>query len=286
MDRANFCPFPHYSWLAYTLSIQPPRLFHVHRCRHVTHCLLFTTDGQADITWTANGIETRFRTSPELIGFFPRDHAEHVMAITSAGGYRGHLLCLPIGHLPSAALHDSAPPSAGFTAEPEFHDTALTAYLHRLATIPDACPLAEDIGDEVVARQILLRLSELLGGQQPEWPTDHRSFDPPGIRQLVGVIDSHLISCPSAQMLAVLVGLSPSHFSRKFLHSTGLSLNRFLNVRRIRKSFVLLQDDLMPLSRVAIDLGFSSQSHFTRLFSGLTGLTPNHCRRMRQRAHP
>lgn len=29
-----------------------------------------------------------------------------------------------------------------------------------------------------------------------------------------------------------------------------------------------------PLASVALDLGFSSQSHFTRLFSSLTGMTP------------
>jgi len=29
-----------------------------------------------------------------------------------------------------------------------------------------------------------------------------------------------------------------------------------------------------PLARIALDLGFSSQSHFSRLFSDLTGMTP------------
>ncbi|MBM4013222.1 MAG: helix-turn-helix transcriptional regulator [Planctomycetes bacterium] len=33
-------------------------------------------------------------------------------------------------------------------------------------------------------------------------------------------------------------------------------------------------DHRRPLASVALDLGFSSQSHFTRLFSSLTGMTP------------
>jgi AraC-like DNA-binding protein len=280
-------PFPHYTWLAYAISIQHPRLFDIHHCKHVTHCLLFTTDGQADVTWTANGAESRFLASPELTSFFPADVDEHVMAITSAGGYRGHMLCLPIGHLPLPAAAE-APAAAGFShsagiaAVPEFHDTALTACLHRLAMGPEGCPLAEEVGDEVVARQILLRLAELLGGTRPDWPMDQRGFTPQAMRQLVGVVDSTLACGPSAQTLGALVGLSPSHFSRKFVYSAGLSLNRFLNVRRIRKSFSLLQDERLSLSRIALDLGFSSQSHFTRLFSGLTGLTPNHFRRLQR----
>jgi AraC family transcriptional regulator len=37
---------------------------------------------------------------------------------------------------------------------------------------------------------------------------------------------------------------------------------------------VTLKSDATTLTRVALDLGFSSQSHFTRLFSDLTGMTP------------
>jgi len=73
--------------------------------------------------------------------------------------------------------------------------------------------------------------------------------------------------------LAVLAGLSPSHFAKKFRQSTGLSLNRFVNRRRIIRSLEALKADT-SLASIAIDLGFSSQSHFTRLFSSLTGTTP------------
>lgn len=36
----------------------------------------------------------------------------------------------------------------------------------------------------------------------------------------------------------------------------------------------VLRDQSRPLAELALDLGFSSQSHFTRLFSALTGMTP------------
>ena len=71
----------------------------------------------------------------------------------------------------------------------------------------------------------------------------------------------------------MLAGLSPSHFAKKFRQSTGLSLNRFVNRRRIIHSLETLKADA-SLASIALDLGFSSQSHFTRLFSGLTGMTP------------
>lgn len=65
--------------------------------------------------------------------------------------------------------------------------------------------------------------------------------------------------------------------------TTGLSLTRFVHRRRIRASLERLIDESLALSRIALDLGFSSQRHFTRLFSGLTGLTPVQYRRLQVR---
>ena len=54
----------------------------------------------------------------------------------------------------------------------------------------------------------------------------------------------------------------------------GLSLHRFINLRRIDRSLDVLKEGSDSLAGVALDLGFSSQSHFTRLWSSLTGMTP------------
>ena len=39
----------------------------------------------------------------------------------------------------------------------------------------------------------------------------------------------------------------------------------------------------LSLARIAIELGFSSQSHFTRLFTGQTGTSPQRFRRLHMR---
>ena len=104
-------------------------------------------------------------------------------------------------------------------------------------------------------------------------------FEADAMRQIVERMDAQLGTHVSLETMAQIVGLSPGHFARKFQRSAGLSLNRFLNRRRIGASFAMLRDGSMPLARIALDLGFSSQSHFTRLFSGQTGITPHHYRR-------
>jgi len=108
-----------------------------------------------------------------------------------------------------------------------------------------------------------------------------RSGEAPSSSYLLKIPRWHLIDLAGSDeadmlstYLAALVGHSPSHCARKFRYTEGLSLGRFVNRRRLAKALVVLRRDSTPLSQVALALGFSSQSHFTRLFSEVVGMTP------------
>ncbi|NCX99446.1 MAG: AraC family transcriptional regulator [Planctomycetia bacterium] len=104
-------------------------------------------------------------------------------------------------------------------------------------------------------------------------------FSPACANRLVDYIDARLHAHIGLDELATVAGLSPSHCARKFQRTLGLSLGRFVNRRRLAKALDVLRDNSTPLSRVALELGFSSQSHLTRLFSELFGITPARYRR-------
>ncbi len=55
-------------------------------------------------------------------------------------------------------------------------------------------------------------------------------------------------------------------------------------MRRIRLAMVMLHDDSRSLAQLSLDIGFSSQSHFTKLFSGLTGMSPRLFQRRQARS--
>ena len=143
--------------------------------------------------------------------------------------------------------------------------------------------LAQDVGAEIAARQVLIRLAAIAGGHPPDWLRDTSVFTPRVMTLIVERVDAHLRVRASLDEISSGFGLSPSHFARKFQKSTGLSLNRFMNRRRIGLALALLRTGRTPLAQLSLDLGFSSQSHFTRLFSGLTGLTPFQFRRAQRR---
>ena len=74
-------------------------------------------------------------------------------------------------------------------------------------------------------------------------------------------------------------GLSLSQFSRAFRKAVGIPPYRWVIQQRIALAKSLLRNDPMPLSEVALACGFSDQSHFTRYFSALVGMSPGVWRR-------
>lgn len=77
--------------------------------------------------------------------------------------------------------------------------------------------------------------------------------------------------------LAAEVGLSKSHLVRTFKHCYGTSPHQYQVHCRVRLARRLLMQS-KTLAAVALECGFADQSHFTRLFKRIVGVTPGEYR--------
>lgn len=84
------------------------------------------------------------------------------------------------------------------------------------------------------------------------------------------------------QDIAREVGLSPFHLCRSFRAATGWSLHAYRNEMRLRCALERLGEG-RDITDVALDLGYSSHSHFTEAFRRLFGTTPSQARRQTSR---
>lgn len=78
----------------------------------------------------------------------------------------------------------------------------------------------------------------------------------------------------SLSRLASECGLSSRHFARAFRLSTGIPPHRWLVWQRVERAKELLAKPYLSLVDVASGSGFADQSHFTRVFKALAGVTP------------
>jgi AraC-like DNA-binding protein len=93
------------------------------------------------------------------------------------------------------------------------------------------------------------------------------------------IISANLGGEISVALLAKECGLSSGHFSRAFRQSTGVAPHRWLLSRRVDAAQTMLRNRKHSLSEIALACGFADQSHFTRVFSGIVGVSPGVWRR-------
>lgn len=101
---------------------------------------------------------------------------------------------------------------------------------------------------------------------------------PRAFRRVREYILAHLTDNISNTLLAGFVGLSASHFSRAFKQSAGVSPHRFVLESRIEQVKQLLAETELPLAQIAVIAGFGDQSHCSRWFRKLVGVTPSRFR--------
>jgi AraC-like DNA-binding protein len=93
------------------------------------------------------------------------------------------------------------------------------------------------------------------------------------VRRIRHFIDEHFAGPITLSDLAGVANLSPFHLHHVFRKQTGLPPHAYQTQVRINQAKQLMLKRL-PLSHVAAAVGFADQSHFTRHFRRLVGLTP------------
>lgn len=220
------------------------------------------------------GHERGFVVPEHAVHFAAADGEDHVRIARVAAMHRFCVLLIPARHLDEIVSSEGCRPPRECRAIMGGHDPVLRMCMDRLAGEGHAADARGPTGTSTAARRLVLRLAELNGSGRPDWSCDTSTFDRRVLTSLVEYIDGHLRIAPSLGDLATRVGLSQSHFAKKFRQSAGLSVHRFINQRRVNASLELLKAEGSTIAGVALDLGFSNQSHFTRVFGDLTGLTP------------
>ena len=166
-------------------------------------------------------------------------------------------------------------------AEPRltFFDKNLQVLARLLASGQDEMSSFHLFGDSIVAA-IIARLSYLSAANQP-MRSRRLGLTKRQLTQVTEFMQDNLSRCIRLSELASLAGLSASQFGRAFKVSTGTTPHHWHLAARIEYAKRMLEEREKSLVEIALEAGFSEQSHFTRAFTSANGISPNAWRRSR-----
>jgi AraC family transcriptional regulator len=128
--------------------------------------------------------------------------------------------------------------------------------------------------EELAFRLVLSALAPQPGRRQPareRTSIDHREL----AEAAKSEIASDLAVRRSLGALARKLHTSPFHLARVFRAETGFTLAGYRQALRLRAALERLPENDRDLSRLALELGFSSHSHFTASFTREFGVPPS-----------
>lgn len=89
---------------------------------------------------------------------------------------------------------------------------------------------------------------------------------------------SHYREALSLSSIAAAAGVAPSTLCASFAGVVGMPVWRYVQRLRLQDAALALGEGVTDLSRLALDLGFSSHSHFAQAFRAHFGRTPSQFR--------
>lgn len=87
-------------------------------------------------------------------------------------------------------------------------------------------------------------------------------------------LQAHLTESVRVMDIARVVGVSPTYLTDLFRRTEGVSMHRYMTQLRLARALVELPNT-NDLTALALELGFSSHSHFTALFTRAFGESPS-----------
>ena len=94
------------------------------------------------------------------------------------------------------------------------------------------------------------------------------------LMEVISYINAHLDQDITLAELAALIQMSTHYFASLFKQSTGLAPPQYITKCRIDKAKQLLAIRQLAIAEICQQVGFQSQSHFTKVFRKYTTTTP------------
>jgi transcriptional regulator GlxA family with amidase domain len=137
------------------------------------------------------------------------------------------------------------------------------------------CVDPETRGDTLAADECLLQFFEMIALGATEI---RASADDPLVRRTLDYVHHTAEPLLTLKNIALAMGVRASHLTHSFAQRTGQPLYRYVMSLKLSRALHRLATSDADLTDLALDLGFSSHSHFSAVFKTRYGMSPSEAR--------
>ena len=94
------------------------------------------------------------------------------------------------------------------------------------------------------------------------------------VEKVVAMLSKNLATPPALEEIGRAVGCSAFHLSRTFSTATGMTIPQYLRQLRMERAAELLRSGKFNVTETALEVGYSSLSHFSHAFHETFGCCP------------
>jgi len=241
---------------------------------HPTHLLSLLVGAPLAIEWTTGGRTQSAVNEPGTIHLLPKGTCDRLVW----KGRSNRILVTLEPRLLTGGLEQTAHRhDLDLETHWQLNDRHLASLILALqADMEDGCPAGRLFG-ESLGTAIAVYLARRYAAVRSGAPA-RGGLPAYRLRRVSDYIASNLDKELSLADLSALSGVSPHYFGELFRQSTGMSPHRYVLVRRIERAKELLRNRMLNVLDVAVQTGFSDQSHFTKVFRRIAGATPSQYR--------
>lgn len=131
---------------------------------------------------------------------------------------------------------------------------------------------------ESLSQALIIHLLRHYSEDAPIIAPENRSLTHIQLQQAIDYIHTHLDRDLSLAELANVVNISPTYFASLFKQAIGISPHQYVIQQRVEQAKVMLSKTDLAIADIALQVGFSSQSHLSQQFKRITGMTPKQVR--------
>lgn len=244
---------------------------------HPTNYLNLIRSGRSMCQWTANGHAGSTEEGPGTTYILPAGTRDQLRR--SAPTNQTMLVLAP--HFLAGSLEETAHlADVELTSHWNLRDRHIAFLIQTLhADLEDGSPAGPLYGESlgVALAHYLVRRYSVRAPREQEY---NGGMPTARLNRVLDFMGQNFARETRLWELAELAGMSPHYFCDLFKRSTGLSPHQYLLRYRIDRAKILLRSPQFGIGQVAKATGFVDQSHFTKVFRRMVGVTPTQFRQM------